>query len=167
MFRRILVPTDFSPASQAALAQARQLAEHFGSSLQIVHVAEEPASSSGFVADGFAPASDDMREGQLARARQTLAALVSASDRKRLHVRTDVLTGVAATAIVDYAAATGTNLIVMGTHGRTGLAHLLMGSVAEHVVRTAPCAVLIVRPAATARDAAMLPAAARCAPLPA
>ena len=66
-------------------------------------------------------------------------------DRARYHAHADAVLGLPAASIVDYAAATGTGLIVMGTHGRTGLAHLMMGSVAEQVVRTAPCPVLTVR----------------------
>jgi hypothetical protein len=66
--------------------------------------------------------------------------------------------GTPAEAIIDYAGATGTSLIVMGTHGRTGLAHLLIGSVAEQVVRTAPCPVLTVRQVAMADDAIVRPA---------
>ena len=164
MFSRILVPTDFSPPSQMALEQARVLAEQFKSSLHLLHVVEEPATSSGFVADGFAPATDTMREAQFAQARDALTRLVSAADRTRLHVRTEVVVGVPATAIVDYANATGTTVIVMGTHGRTGLAHLLMGSVAEQVVRTASCAVLTVRHVPAAQEVTMA-LAARRAPL--
>ena len=145
MFSRILVPIDFSPASDAALQYARALADKFGSSLQLLHVIEEPTVSSDFVADGFAPGTDGIREALLAQARASLSRLVNATDRAHGLVRVDVVMGAPASAIVDYARATGAHLIVMGTHGRTGLAHLLMGSVAEHVVRTAPCAVLTAR----------------------
>ena len=165
MFSRILVPTDFSPPSQMALDQARMLAQTFGSSLQLLHVVEEPIPSTGFVADGFAPETDSLREGRLAQARDALARLVSATDRAHVRVRTDAVMGVPAAAIVDYAVATGTDLIVMGTNGRTGLAHLLMGSVAEQVVRTASCAVLTVRqaPAAAQHTVALATCAATCA----
>ena len=165
MFNRILVPTDFSAPSTAALDQARTLAERLGSSIQLLHVVEEPATASGYVADGFAPATDSIRETRLAQARDALARLISATDRTRFHARADAIIGAPAAAIVDYADATGTTLIVMGTHGRTGLAHLLMGSVAEHVVRTASCAVLIVRhlPIAHENVLALDP---YCAPLP-
>jgi nucleotide-binding universal stress UspA family protein len=74
-------------------------------------------------------------------------------DRSRYNAHSDAVLGIPAEAIIDYAGATGTSLIVMGTHGRTGLAHLLMGSVAEQVVRTAPCPVLTVRQVAMADDA--------------
>ncbi len=145
MFRRILVPTDFSPPSDAALEYARILAAKFGSSLQLLHVIDEPTVSSDFVTDGFALTTDDIREALLRQARERLAHVMNVADRARFHATAEAVIGTPAPAIVDYAAATGTNLIVMGTHGRTGLAHLLMGSVAEHVVRTARCPVLTVR----------------------
>ena len=145
MFSRILVPTDFSPPSDAALDYARNLAATFGASLQLLHVIDDPDASTAFVADGFAPDTPDIREAVLAHARARLASTLSAFDRARFRATGEAFVGTPATTIVDYAAATGTNLIVMGTHGRTGLAHMLMGSVAEHVVRTAECPVLTVR----------------------
>ena len=145
MFRRILVPTDFSPPSDAALEYGRVLAAKFGSSLQLLHVVDEPSAASAFVADGFAPTTDNIREALLEQVREHLARAMNLGDRTRFHARADAIIGTPAAAIVDYATATGTSLIVMGTHGRTGLAHLLMGSVAEHVVRTARCPVLTVR----------------------
>jgi nucleotide-binding universal stress UspA family protein len=78
---------------------------------------------------------------------------MSLVDRSRYHAHADAVVGTPAEAIIDFASATGTSLIVMGTHGRTGLAHLLMGSVAEQVVRTAPCPVLTVRQVAVADEA--------------
>ena len=145
MFSRILVPTDFSPPSDAALEYARLLAAKFGASLRLLHVIDDPSASSDFVADGFAPSTQSIREELLADARDRLAHVMNLADRAHLHAMADAVIGMPAAAIVDYAAATGTSLIVMGTHGRTGLAHLLMGSVAEQVVRTAGCPVLTVR----------------------
>jgi universal stress protein A len=153
MFSRILVPTDFSPASDAALEYARILAARFGSSLRILHVIDDPTASSDFVADGFAPSTENIRTGLLEHARGRLEQLLNLVDRTRYHAHTDAVMGLPANTIVDYANATGSSLIVMGTHGRTGLAHLLMGSVAEQVVRTAPCPVLTVRQVAVADDA--------------
>lgn len=164
MFSRILVPTDFSPPSDAALEYGRILAAKFGSSLQLLHVVDDPSASSEFVADGFAPATADIHETLLAQAHERLAHVINVTDRAQFHARADAVIGMPAAAIVDYAAATGTSLIVMGTHGRTGLAHLLMGSVAEHVIRTAPCPVLTVRQAAAAAEAAV---AEYCIPIPA
>jgi len=145
MFRRTLVPTDFSPTSDAALEYARILAAKFGSSVQIIHVIDDPTAASEFVADGFAPSTDDIRTALLDQAHKRLERLVNLVDRSRHHAHAEAVLGLPAQSIIDYATATGTGLIVMGTHGRTGLAHLLMGSVAEQVVRTAPCPVLTVR----------------------
>ena len=153
MFSRILVPTDFSPPSDAALEYARILAAKFGSSLRILHVIDDPTAASEFVADGFAPSTEDIRTGLLEHGRKRLEQLMNLVDRSRYHAHADVVMGSPAAAIIDYATATGTSLIVMGTHGRTGLAHLLMGSVAEQVVRTAPCPVLTVRQVTVADDA--------------
>ncbi len=164
MFSRILVPTDFSPTSDAALEYARILAAKFGSSLQLLHVIDDPAASTAIVADGFAPDTVDIREAMLAQARERLACAMSVTDRARFHATAEAFVGMPASVIVDYAAATGTALIVMGTHGRTGLAHLLMGSVAEHVVRTARCPVLTVRQAGVV-DEAGVPVLDRCLPM--
>lgn len=145
MFTRILVPTDFSPPSDAALEYARLLAAKFGASLHLLHVVDDPTASSAFVADSYAPAGPDLQETFLSDARQRLASLLSHAERDSCDTTTAAAIGVPAATIVDVAAASGVSLIVMGTHGRTGLAHLLMGSVAEQVVRTAPCPVLTVR----------------------
>src|SRR5205085_502368 len=159
MFSRILVPTDFSPPSDAALEYARILAAKFGSSLQILHVIDDPTAASDFVPDGFAPSTDDIRTALLAHARKQLDRLMNFVDRSRYHAHAEALMGLPAATIVDYADAIGASLIVMGTHGRTGLAHLLMGSVAEQVVRTAPCPVLTVRQVTVADKAVAYPVA--------
>ena len=153
MFNRILVPTDFSPPSDAALEYARRLAATFGSTLRILHVIDDPSDSSDFVGDGFAPSTEEIRVALVEHARKRLDHLINLVDRSRYSAHADAVLGRPAEAIIDYAGATGTSLIVMGTHGRTGLAHLLMGSVAEQVVRTAPCPVLTVRQVAAAEEA--------------
>jgi len=145
MFSHILIPTDFSPPSDAAFEYARILAAKFGSSLQILHVIDDPTAESDFVADGFAPSTEGIRTSLLENARARLERSMNLVDRSRYHAHAEAVLGMPAASIVDYATVTGTGLIVMGTHGRTGLAHLLMGSVAEQVVRSAPCPVLTVR----------------------
>jgi len=164
MFTRILVPTDFSLPSDAALEYARILANKFGSSLQILHVVDDPTAASEFVPDGFAPSTADIRTALLDHAHKRLDRLMNLVDRSRYHVHVDAVLGLPAQAIVDYAMATGAGLIVMGTHGRTGLAHLLMGSVAEHVVRTAPCPVLTVREVTVADEVVAHPVG-MCVPI--
>ena len=159
MFNRILVPTDFSPPSVAALEYARILAMTYGSSLRILHVVNDPSGESDYVSDSFAPATEEIRQELLTEARERLACVLSATDCARFHIHFDAVIGHPAKQIVEYASAINADLIVMGTHGRTGLAHLLMGSVAEHVVRSANCPVLTVRERALAQEA--LPAAVR------
>lgn len=147
-FERILVATDFSPASDAALEHARTLARQFGSSLNLVHVFEDPFTSGAFVGDGTVMMPMDLREALLESAGAQLA------DRHAAHAEalpgssTDLLIGSGAKSIVEHAQTTHADLIVMGTHGRTGLPHLLLGSVAERVVRTATCPVLTTRESA-------------------
>jgi universal stress protein A len=169
MFSRILVPTDFSPPSDAALDYARILAITFGSALELLHVIDDPTTDSEFVPDGFAVSTGRIRVGLADNSRKRLNGIMTAADSTRYRTHTETLFGVPAQTIVDYALAVGAGLIVMGTHGRTGLAHLLMGSVAEQVVRTASCPVLTVRQVAVADDllvSAAHVAAVRYLPVP-
>ena len=143
---RILVPTDFSEASDAALAEARDLAATLGASIRIVHVFDDPYVTSAMSADGQMFLPPDLRASLMkdadARLRQRLDAAVS-PDRGE---ECALVTGPVAASIVEEAQTSGADLILMATHGRGGVSHLLLGSVAERVVRTAPCPVLTVRP---------------------
>ncbi len=154
MFTRILVPTDFSEPSDAALNYARALAHKFGASLRLLHVIEPGYATGTFSNEAYiaveAPGAYEML---VKEAQSKFAHRVFPSDLARHGMTTEVMTGLSTSTIVEYAADQNIDLIVMGTHGRTGLAHLLMGSVAEHVVRTAPCPVLTVRQAPVAREA--------------
>lgn len=153
-FTRILVPTDFSEPSDAALEYARTLAERFGASLHLVHVFEDPLTTGAFGAEMYVPVPPDALNTMMADATARLVARVPADDAARFFATTEVVTGTGARTIVSYAMANDIDLIVMGTHGRSGLEHLLLGSVAERVVRTAPCPVLTVHsPAAAAARA--------------
>jgi nucleotide-binding universal stress UspA family protein len=158
-FTRILVPTDFSPASEAALAAATELADRFGASIHLLHVLEDPYSTSAYATEvyGFLP--PGLRETWQENAEKRLQALMPRDQGTRSGGSYAVVFGAPARAIVDHAHGAGIDLIVMGTHGRSGVAHLLLGSVAERVVRTAACPVMTVRgvaghDAATAREAA-------------
>ena len=143
---RILVPTDFSETSDAALEYARVLARRFGASLHLLHVVDDPFVTEGLAAEAYITEAPTIRTAMLEEARARLA------HRAAGCTTTEAIFGRGAVTIVEYAQQVGTDLIVMGTHGRTGLAHLFLGSVAERVVRTAPCAVLTVgREAAPAR----------------
>jgi len=140
---RILVPTDFSTASEAALDFSKTVARSFGASLHLVHVFEDPVVTVGFT-EAYAPLPPATRVALVDDACTQLAHRLSGEERDRYRATTEVISGPAAMAIVEYAQDQGIDLIVMGTHGRTGIAHLLIGSVAERVVRLAPCPVLTV-----------------------
>ena len=149
---RILVATDFSATSGAALDFAKTLANRFGASLHLLHVLEDPYVTGAFAADIYAPPPPGLRESWLHSAETTMATLLTNADKAAFDYTTDVVFGPIAHTIVERASQIGADLIVMGTHGRGGVAHLLMGSVAERVVRTAGCPVLTMRGFAVARE---------------
>jgi len=140
----VLVATDFSEASASARAYGRELARTFGATLHVLHAVENPVMWAGPESAGvdFARLQADLE----ASAQKQLAALVTADDRRELGARTIMRTGNSpAFEIANYAKEAGIDIVVMGTHGRGRVAHLLMGSVAEKMVRIAPCPVLTVR----------------------
>lgn len=143
--RNILVATDFSEPSDAALTYGRALARNFGATLHVVHVVGNvPAVVYG--AEAYALSMPELQQEIEDSARKQLAALLIDNDPQPIPKREVVVVADSpAAAIVDYAARERIDLIVAGTHGRGAVAHLLMGSVAERVVRTAPCPVLTVR----------------------
>jgi universal stress protein A len=143
--KRILVPTDFGEAAGAALNYGRELARTFGANLDVLYVCENILTR-GFGPDGFIGADPAIQEDLEESARKHINALLTDDDRAVLHARPVIITSnMTANAIIDYAKDSEVDLIIMGTHGRGAVAHLLMGSVAERVVRTAPCPVLTVR----------------------
>lgn len=142
VIKNILVATDFSEPSGVALAYGRDLARTYHARLHVVHVVED-------VALRYAPEvgffGTDLQQDLEARAQRELDTLVRDDDRTELHAVAVVARAVnSANGIVAYAKANAIDLIVTGTHGRGLVQHLLMGSVAERVVRTAPCPVLTV-----------------------
>jgi universal stress protein A len=144
-FTRILVPTDFSAPSDAALATAKEVAERYRASIHLLHVLEDPYSTAAFATEVYGYLPPGLRESWQRDAEQRLAALLPPAERTRYGGSITVTFGSPARTIIEHAAETGSDLIVMGTHGRGGMAHLLLGSVAERVVRTARCPVLTVR----------------------
>lgn len=142
--QRILVPTDFSPASDIALQYAIDLAQRLGSKIDLLHVVDDAS---------FAPASPDgllfeipgLRERVFQDAGIKLKDSVDRCDAAGLVTTDEIVVGKPAHVIAQAAASRETDLIVMGTHGQGALAHLVLGSVAERVIRAAPCAVLTVR----------------------
>ena len=144
--RRILVATDFSQASDAALARAREIAAPLGASLCLLHVFEGDSFVTGaMTTDGQMFLPSDMRALTIAGTETRLRERLTKTVEAGLGHETALVTGPVANAIVEYAHGHAFDLIVMGTHGRSGVAHLLLGSVAERVVRIAKCPVLTVR----------------------
>ena len=136
LLKQILVPIDFGEASTVALTYGRALARAFGASLHLLHVMENPF---------LRPTAADPAMLKAAAARH-LGERLTDEDRATLHATAALETSDdPAGEIVKYAKAYGIDLVVMGTHGRGAVAQLLVGSVAEKVVRTAPCPVLTVR----------------------
>jgi nucleotide-binding universal stress UspA family protein len=150
-FKRILVATDFGDASASALSRGCELARAFGSRLFLLHVVED--ISAHFGAPEYAATLGKLQSDLEASARERMQALLASQDVGALDVEAAVLTLHApAPAIVSFARDKRADLIVMGTHGRGRVASLLIGSVAEKVLRTASCPVLIVRePVTTAQ----------------
>jgi nucleotide-binding universal stress UspA family protein len=138
-----LVPTDFSATADAALEYAFGLAERFGASVQLLHVLEDPLMVQGTSPEAFVAEGPALRTAMLDDARERMRHRTARGTK--VPVDAEVLFGHGARTITEYAAERGVDLIVMGTHGRTGFAHLLLGCVAERFVRTAPCPVLTVR----------------------
>jgi len=141
--RKILVTTDFSPLSAAGAEYARMLARTFRAQLCLAHVLEAPGSVGEPNIDlayaGVWPAIEE-------NAKKELRTFASRNLRGVRNVELRLLEGMAHDQIVRFAGDRGFDLIVMATHGRTGLAHLLIGSVAERVVRHSPVPVFLVKP---------------------
>ncbi|CAG0928756.1 Universal stress protein E [Thermoflexales bacterium] len=139
MFKKILVPLDGSPLSQRALQPALTLSQPTGAELLLVRVP---------VVDTLSFAVSEARQRQLVQdALLYLETLRKSNEQPQLNLRTQVLTGDAASAIIDTARAEQADLIVMSTHGYSGLTRWVLGSVTEKVLRSAPCPVLAVRAA--------------------
>ena len=140
---RILIATDFSPHSQVALRYAKALAEAFRSEIVLCHVLENPDLLSQLppVDQGYFP--PNFLQVQEEQAQAALAGLVA--EAAPLAVRTLLRRGAPFVEIVAAAREEDADLIVIGTHGRGAIAHMLLGSVAEKVVRKASCPVLTVR----------------------
>ena len=140
--KRILVPLDFSANSNRALDYAHGLALQVGAALHLVHVCEMP----GMITASMDAYAIEYADWSRRLAEDAERQLLEFTERLRdVKVTTEVLFGRAALAIVDAAEANKADLIVMGTHGHGAMMHVLMGNVAERVVRTAACPVLTIR----------------------
>jgi universal stress protein A len=141
--KRILTATDFSQASQVALQYAGAFAKAFGAEVILCHVLEKPdfLSSLPPVSEAYFP--PNLSELQEKHARVQCEQVLAAAGLSQARVL--LLHGSPAKEIIRAAAAESVDLIIAGTHGRGAIAHMLLGSVAERIVRTAPCPVLTVR----------------------
>lgn len=146
----MLLATDFSVASDLALEYATTLAVSFGASVHLLHVVDDLSMAATWTPElGLVPV-PPIRAAMIDEAAHRLARLRHRLERAGVKVTSEVMIGSPAAVIRNVAKARGCDLVVMGTHGRTGVAHLLLGSVAEKVVRTAPCPVLTARATAVA-----------------
>lgn len=143
VIQKIVVPIDFSPASLNAAQYAAALARRLDASLHLVHVFEPSEMAGGPLElyGGPSAASVD----QLYWKKRSQLVAISAGLDGHPQVTSEVRHGTPADSIRQAAVDYGADLVIMSTHGRTGLSHLLMGSVAEQVIRTARCPVLVVR----------------------
>lgn len=135
--KKIFLPTDFSPCSEEAAGYAFFLAERLNAAVLLAHVLE-PVGYPVDLAIINAP------EIERVKAKRALERTARLWKKKGIEIETALLLGDAAAQIVEKGEKSGSDLIVMGTHGRSGMAHLMMGSVAEKVVRRSPLPVLTV-----------------------
>ena len=143
--KRILVPIDFSRDSVHALAYASDLGAALNAELRLLHVVDQTYLATAPELMMANPKFAKLLEDQWRAAEAQMARIAADLGKKGRAVRPLMKRGSPAHVIVETAKRSGVDLIVMGTHGRTGLAHVLIGSVAERVVRTARCPVLTVR----------------------
>jgi universal stress protein A len=147
--QNIVVPVDFSTHSRQALEYAMRLAKLVAAKVHMVHVFHMPviAAAAYDIAAGAARAPADFWSEMEAATSEKLETLSREVDTEGVEFSTRVVTDDPAHGIVELAKSLNADLIVMGTHGRTGLRHIALGSVAERTIRSAPCPVLTLRAA--------------------
>lgn len=138
--KNILVPVDYSHSGDAAMAYAVSLAKEYEAEIHLVHVYEQPFA---YVDGGFASA--PLPEVNPVDMESEKAKLNEVNPGAGIEFRREFIVGSPADELVNYAKEHAIDMVVMGTHGRTGLGRLLMGSVAEAVVRRSPCPVLTIK----------------------
>lgn len=144
-WNRILVPTDFSESSYAAVRHGVELARERHAALILLHVGDAAAKVATEFPLGLDASLSDAE-------RERLLRILTPAEHIAVHPEFVMCSGSPAEEIVRCATEREVDLIVMGTHGRGGVSHLLLGSVAEKVIRTAPCPVLVIRQAAEAES---------------
>jgi nucleotide-binding universal stress UspA family protein len=141
---RILVPTDFSTHSLKAFRYATELARAFSAEIVLLHIFDSRVVENIYHIHPFSP--DKARQEMLQVAERKMEELMSAEEARELVIRAEYAEGIPPVEVKSMAESVEADLIVMGTHGATGLSHLLYGSTAEGVVRGAPCPVLTINP---------------------
>jgi nucleotide-binding universal stress UspA family protein len=143
--RRILVPTDFSDCALPAIRYAAELADKFAAELILLHVVSDAVLA---LPDAVMPTPTPLADlnALMEAGKQGLVNLIAAEKLEGRHPRCEVRIGSPTAEIVAAATDLHADLLCIGTHGRGGIARVLLGSVAEHVLRQAPCPVLTVRP---------------------
>ncbi len=143
--RNILVPTDFSAASQEAVRYAYDLATRIGATLHIVHVLENPFAPGAFM-EMYSPPPAEYFTDIERRAEEKLRAGLTEAERQASRAVLTTRLGVPSAEILDrLEEEPKIDLVVMATHGRGGVARLVMGSVTDKIIRAAPCPVLTLR----------------------
>jgi universal stress protein A len=142
--RNILVPTDFSEPATAALRYARALADEFGSHLHLFHVVPEPYVYPWGTEVSTLPLVDLLNQSE-ALSKQRLDELVPKASAPAGGLTTSTAIGSPVEAILDYVTRANIDMVIIGTHGRGAVGHLLLGSVAERIVRRSPVPVLTVK----------------------
>lgn len=139
--KHILVPTDFSEQGKTALMYAVAFADQFGAAVELLHVLEPvpPGALLSYIS------LDDLKKGMREDAEQNMEELHTEWEDYAFPVKRTVVEGHPFVEIIKHAKEGNADLIIMGTHGRGAIAHMMVGSVAEKVVRKAPCPVLTVR----------------------
>ena len=143
--KRILWPTDFSPLSLHGARYARAFRETYKAELHVVHVLAPPMTPDVSVALPAETSADYAEDELLNACRQRLVELVTTEFGSADDVMCDVFFGNSWSAICSYAEQSEIDLVIVATHGRTGLRHVLIGSTAERIVQHAPCPVLVVK----------------------
>jgi nucleotide-binding universal stress UspA family protein len=146
IFGRIIAATDFSPASEPAVAQAVRLARAEDAELTLVHVYEPPGAASFGSYVASPGLYDEIEQALRSGAEKSLAPLVEAARKQGVRVTSRVLRGIPHSGITGAAVENHADLIVIGTHGRSGFFRFFLGSVAQKVIAAAPCPVMTVLP---------------------
>jgi nucleotide-binding universal stress UspA family protein len=141
--KSILVPTDFSETANLALDYAKALAENFQASLHVLYVMSNPML--GFQPPDHVCPIPLVRKEMEAQAKDYMSKVLTDAEREKYHAELVSQWGIPAEDVIRYAQSHKIDLIVMGTYGRGFLGHLILGSVAEKVIRKASCPVLVVR----------------------